>query len=87
LLQLYATSEDVDWGLTKLEWTSLAEFEAIFDITRITIKMMQYEELFVGAFGVLIKAMALKQLRHDTLKVVDLQKVTTDKVCAISRMA
>ena len=65
----------LDWDADSWRWLATAEVEGVLDVTKITTQLSQYEQLYTGAFGTLIKGTTMRALRADTLHVVDLAKV------------
>ena len=80
-LQVFANSQrpSPTWKMSEDEWSMLTEFEAVLDITRQTTTLAQYESVFTGAYGQIIKENLLRRLRADTIQVVDRENITRDR--------
>jgi hypothetical protein len=66
--------------ITDSEWDTIAEIEGVLNISKDLTTLMQYENLYNGAFGQIIKHVTLKRLRASFIPVVDMPKVTKSKV-------
>jgi hypothetical protein len=75
-LKMYGDANKCDWVLTNDEWRTLGEFEAGLNITRITSTLMQYETIFPGAYGFVLKTMAIEKLRSGSIEIIQQDLVT-----------
>jgi hypothetical protein len=80
LLRLYMSVHNDAPQLTDSEWDSIAEIESVLNISKDLTTLMQYEHLYNGAFGQIIKHVTLKRLRADFIPVIDMLNVTNSKV-------
>jgi hypothetical protein len=80
LLRLYMTVHNDAPQLTSSEWDTIAEVEGILNISKDLTTLMQFENLYNGAFGQIIKHVTLKRLRSDFIPVIDMQNVSNAKV-------
>jgi hypothetical protein len=80
LLRLYMSVHSDTPQMTDAEWDSIAEIEGVLNISKDLTTLMQYEHLYNGAFGQIIKHVTLKRLRASSIPVVDMPKVTASKV-------
>jgi len=69
-------NEEPSWEFTSSDWTTVAEFEAILNCTKITSTLAQIEKYYMAAYTILIKGMAMSKLKAPTLAVVEMSKVT-----------
>eukprot|EP00966_Prymnesium_polylepis_P326748 7382651-Prymnesium_polylepis.1 len=69
-------AKPLEWKSTPEIWQGYTEVEAVLDLTKITTHLSQYEKLYTGAFGGLIKSTTMAGLRSNTLNVIDLKAVT-----------
>jgi hypothetical protein len=82
LLRLYMTVHNDAPQLTISEWDSIAEIEGILNISKDLTTLMQYENIYNGAFGQIIKHVTLERLRSTFIPVIDMPNVTKAKVNA-----
>ena len=82
LLRLYMTVHNDAPQLTISEWESIAEIEGILNISKDLTTLMQYENIYNGAFGQIIKHVTLERLRSTFIPVIDMPNVTKAKVKA-----
>ena len=54
-----AKQKEGKWDADSWRWPVMTEFEGVLKVTSITTKLPQYEQLYSGAFGPLIKSTAL----------------------------
>ena len=80
LLRLYMTVHNDAPQLSSSEWDSIAEIEGILNISKDLTTLMQYENIYNGAFGQIIKHVTLKRLRSGFIPVIDMPNVTRAKV-------
>ncbi len=80
LLRLYMSVHSDAPQLIESEWDSLAEIESVLNISKDLTTLMQYEHLYNGAFGQIIKHVTLKRLRAEHIPVIDMLHVTNSKV-------
>jgi len=80
LLRLYMSVHADAPQLTDSEWDSIGEIEGVLNITKDLTTLMQYENLYNGAFGQIIKNVTIKRLRANFIPVIDMPKVTNSKV-------
>jgi hypothetical protein len=66
--------------LTSSEWDTMAEIEDILNVSKDLTTLMQFENLYNGAFGQIIKHVTLKRLRCDSIPVIGMPNVTKAKV-------
>jgi hypothetical protein len=64
LLRLYTDAHDDAQQLNDSEWDAIAEIEGISNISKDLTTLMQYENLYNGAFGQIIKHVTLNRLRE-----------------------
>ena len=69
--------------LSSSEWDSIAEIKGILNISKDLTTLMQYENIYNGAFGQIIKHVTLKRLRSAFIPVIDMPNVTRAKVNTI----
>eukprot|EP00966_Prymnesium_polylepis_P229455 5309543-Prymnesium_polylepis.1 len=77
----------LQWDSHDELWKSMAEFEGVLNITKITTTMSQYERLFTGAFSGLIKTTTMAGLRFEKLDVIDMTKVGALSAAKLPRIA
>ncbi|KAK3245435.1 hypothetical protein CYMTET_44995 [Cymbomonas tetramitiformis] len=75
-LSLYQAVNKPSWALSDDPWVGAAEVEATLCITKTTTTCCQYEKVFAGAYGALIKGATMHNLRAGYLDIVDVQKVS-----------
>ncbi|KAK3260441.1 hypothetical protein CYMTET_30596 [Cymbomonas tetramitiformis] len=75
-LSLYQVVNKPSWALSDDQWVGAAEVEATLCITKTTTTCCQYEKVFAGAYGALIKGTTMNNLRAGYLDIVDVQKVS-----------
>ena len=75
IVRVYAAQTNPGWQLDSSQWRSVAELEAILDITRTMCTLAQTESLFLAAYGPVLKMMTLRRLRSEEIFVVDLHAV------------
>ena len=80
LLRLYMSVHTDVPQVSDSEWDAMAEIEGILNISKDLTTLMQYEHLYNGAFGQIIKQVTLKRLRAPFVPVIDMPKVTDAKV-------
>ena len=56
-------------------WCVWLEFEAVLNISQLLSKMAQYEKLYNGGYGPMIKKLVYNNLRSDTISVIDMEKI------------
>ena len=86
LLRLYMTVHSDAPQLTSSEWDTLAEIEGILNISKDLTTLMQFENLYNGAFGQIIKHVTLQRLKSDFIPVIDMPNVTRAKVNGLSNV-
>ncbi|KAK3270774.1 hypothetical protein CYMTET_20841 [Cymbomonas tetramitiformis] len=75
-LSLYQAVNKPSWALSDDQWVGAAEVEATLCITKTTTTCCQYEKVFAGAYGALIKGTTMNNLRAGHLDIVDVHKVS-----------
>eukprot|EP00965_Chrysotila_dentata_P194824 6176609-Pleurochrysis_carterae.AAC.3 len=75
LYQITKQSDEIDWSFIDADWSAVAEFETVLNITKLTTTLAQYEQHYTGAYMSLIKAVTLNALRVDSILVVDLSQM------------
>ncbi len=80
LLRLYMSVHNEAPQIIESEWDSIAEIEGVLNISKDLTTLMQYEHLYNGAFGQIIKHVTLKRLRASYIPVIDMLNVTNSKV-------
>jgi len=83
LLRLYMSVHSDAPQITDSEWDSVAEIEGVLNISKDLTTLMQYEHLYNGAFGQIIKHVTLKRLRASCIPIIDMPKVSNSKVRSI----
>ena len=80
-LKAYEIQFSPAWAFQASDWQGVAELEAVLNATRITATLAQIERDYMAAYTCLIKTMALKILRADTMAVIELDKVAKSPIC------
>lgn len=70
-VKVYAAQSNPTWALSGEQWQSMAEIEAVLDITRTMSTLAQSESSFLGAYGPVLKAMTMLRLRKPEIMVID----------------
>ena len=58
-----------------MQWKQFVEIEGVLNITQVLTKMSQFEQLYTGAYGPLIKRSVYEGLTASTIWLVDLKTV------------
>ena len=74
-LKGYEVQHVPKWDLKIEDWSTMAEFEAVLNATRVTSTLSQIEKDYMAAFTMLIKSLCMKKLRAATLDVIDADRV------------
>jgi hypothetical protein len=56
-------------------WCVWLEFEVVLNISQLLTKMAQYEKLYNGGYGAVIKKVVYNNLRSDTISVIDMENI------------
>ena len=74
---LYVQLNDISPPLVdRADWTTIIEWEGVFNITKITTTLSQVENLFSAAFGPVIQMTTMKKLRSGKILLIDNQSIT-----------
>ena len=68
----------VNFNMSPADWQSMAEMEAVLNVTRKCSTLAQVEKGYMAAYTHLIKQDLLNTLRSGQLRVVKLEKVSAD---------
>jgi len=81
-LKLYAGHANTNGvpEITDDDWQNLVEVDAVLTSVAIVTTEVQNEKAFVGSYSILLKQRLWSQLNCVTLKVVDLEKVTSSHI-------
>ena len=81
LLRVYmSVHTDTPQMTTYAERDSIAKIEGVLNISKELTILLQYEHLYNGAIGQIMKHFTLKRLRASTILVIGMPKVTNSKV-------
>ena len=58
-----------------VEWKQIMEIEVVLNISQVLTKMLQYENLYTGAYSTFIKRHVYQLLRRNTIWIVHLKSV------------
>ena len=79
-MRLYVTVHTDAPQLPPSKWESLAKIEGILNISKDLSILMQFEKIYNGDFGQIIKHVTLQRLRASFIPVIDMPNETKAKV-------
>lgn len=75
-LLIYQVRErPTSFSVSEVEWKQMIEIEGVLNITQVLTKMAQYEKLYTGSYGTLIKRHVYSSLKSRSIKLIDQEAV------------